>query len=208
MLEPIKDLEFHEHIHRYRYRNEWMRNSVTQVVQGELDEATKQRIEETKHIWAPRGTAVHGALEKHLLGQGVVMQDEYSDWIDSLLDHWMFNDAEVLAVEHRLVDPKRSLAGSFDFLLRTAKGTLCLGDLKTVGSANGAASRKPANAQLGGYLLMLADHYPTVTVDKCVTVVSGPGVVEVKTAEPQACANAWLEAWDRYEAEQDLRWGF
>jgi len=185
-----------------------MAHSVTQVVQGELDEAAKQRIEETKHIWAPRGTAVHNALEKHLLGQGVVMQDEFSDWIDSLLDHPLWDGCEVLAVEYRLVDPAKSLGGSFDGLIKTKRGSTVLFDLKTVGSASGVASRKAAGSQLGAYAHTLALHHPTVTIDKCVTVVSGPGVTELKVSDPQACANAWLDAWDRHQAEWELRYGF
>jgi hypothetical protein len=207
MLDPIDGLEFHEEIHRYRYQGQWMAHSVTAVVGGELDATARERIEATRHVWGPRGTAVHGCLEAHLLGQPVE-PGEYDAWVEPMLDSWLFRDCEVVAVEYRLVDPRRSLAGSFDFLLRTASGSLVLGDLKTVGSANAVASRKPASEQLGGYLLMLADHHPWLTVDKCVTAVSGPGTFDLKVSEPQACADAWLEAWDRHQAEWQLRYGF
>jgi len=207
MLAPIDGLEFREDIHRYRYQGQWMAHSVTAVVGGELDATARERIEATRHVWAPRGIAVHAALEAHLLGQPVEA-GEYADWVEPMLDSWLFRDCEVVAVEYRLVDATCSLAGSFDFLLRTASGNLVLGDLKTVGSPSAVNARKPATAQLGGYNFMLAQHYPTLVIDKCVTVVSGPGAVEVKVSDPQECVNAWLDAWDRYQAAWELRYGF
>ena len=208
LLDPIPGLLFDEQRHRYAYNGQWMTRSVTQVLQGELDPVTIKRFEQTKHIWAPRGSAVHKALEERLLDQGSIYSQEYAEWIDPLLDHPLWEGAEVLAVEYCVVDPKKSLAGSFDFLMRTARGTLVLGDLKTVGSANGVASRKPAEAQLGGYLHMLCLHHPEMLVERCLTVVAGPGETDIKVSQPQDCLDAWSDAWERHEAVLALKYDF
>ena len=203
MLDPIDGLTFDPIAHRYRYQGDWLPYSVTGIA-SPLSAKDRERIWAKKDGpdgWEQRGLAVHSALESHLLGKGVVMENRYAEWIDTLIDHWLFNDCEVIAVEHRLCCPKKRVGGSFDFLLRTSQGTLVLGDLKTVGNVNAAKSRKKADAQLGAYSHMLIDHYG-IAVEKCATVVSGPGVVEVKTTDPDECHMAWVDAWDAFQLLQ------
>lgn len=207
LLAPIADLQFDAEAHRYKYKDTWLATSVTQVV-SDLDEVARRRIEQTKHVWAPRGNTVHACLEAHLLGDVSYDFGDYGEWVKPLLNNWLWQDAEILAVEYRLVEPLKLVAGSFDFLLRTAKGSIVLGDLKTVGSAPAAKSRKTADAQLGAYATMLNYHHPHLLIDKCVTVVAGPGVCEVKTSDPDFCAIAWLNAWDKYQVQQELMYGF
>ena len=203
MLEPLPGLEFFpDPLHRYRLNGQWLAQSVTGVVGHDMSAKTRERIDATKDQWLPRGLAGHSALEAHLLGQPQPDPGDYSEWITPLLASQLFKDAEVLAVEYRLCDERKSLAGSFDFLLRTARGTVVLGDLKTVGSAPAAKSRKPAVEQLGAYLAMLIDHHPTLTIGKCVTVVAGPGITRVIANEPNECLGAWIDCWDRYQLLQ------
>ena len=202
MLKPIDGLRFFEDIHRYTLNGSLLACSVTGVVGHNMSAKTRAYIDSTKHIWLPRGLAGHKALEQHLLGQPVDPDETYQPWIDSLLAHGIWKDAETLAVEYRLCDERKSLAGSFDFLIRTGKGAVILGDLKTVETANAANSRKPATEQLGAYAAMLIDHHPQLTIDKCCTVVAGPGITRVITQDPGECISAWIDCWDAYQLLQ------
>jgi len=202
-LPPIPGLSFHEAIHRYYLDGHgWLAQSVTQVVGHDMPPATRRHIDATRHEWEPRGVTCHSALEAALLGQEQPDHGAYADIIQPLLAHNLWKGAEILAVEYRLADARKSLAGSFDFLIRTARGSVVLGDLKTVGSANGAKSRKPATEQLGAYCAMAIDHHPMLTIDKCVTFIAGPGVARVVAQEPSECISAWLDCWDRYQLSQ------
>jgi len=210
LLPPIEGLHFDPTAHRYSFAGDWLPHSVTQIV-SDLTPEAKARIDATKdgpNGWAIRGNTVHGCLEAFLLGEAELNPGDFGDWVRPLLAHWLWKDCEVLAVEYRLVDPVKRVAGSFDALIRTAKGSTCLLDLKTVASAPAAKSRKPAEAQLGAYRSMLATHHPYLHVDKCLTVVAGPGCVELRTSDPDACCEAWVNAWERFSDEQDLLYGF
>ena len=203
LLDPIPGLEFNEAAHRYRYKGEWLPHSVTQIASPKT-QADMERINATKDGpdgWAARGNAVHAALEKHVLGESVVYDTRWGDWINPLCDFWMFQKHKVFATEHALVSTKWRVAGAFDGLIETAKGSLVLYDLKTTTTAKAAKTREAARAQLGAYSLMLIDNYDIV-VDRCVTVVSGPGVVEVKTDVPNECHCAWLDAYDNWKLLQ------
>ena len=205
MLEPIEGLEFFDHVHRYRYNNTWLAHSVTKVIAGELNPKTLAHIEKTRHGpmgWEIRGNTVHACLEQHLLGQPTLDTGDFNDWVQPLLDCWLFKNCTPLAVEYRVCDPRKSLAGSMDFVIRTERNTLVLGDLKTVSSAPAAKSRKPADAQLGAYAAMLIDAHPHLSIDKCVTVVAGPGIVEVKPSNPSDCIAQWIDAWDHFQLLQ------
>ena len=213
MLAPIPDLLFDEPAHRYCHRGDWFPVSVTRVI-SDLSPAAARQIAKTKDGpdgWAARGTAIHKALEDHLLGiasggmTGVIYDNRWSEWVEPLLECWLFDGCEVLACEYSVCDPVKRVAGSFDFLLRTKQGSLVLGDLKTISSAAALRNRKPADAQLGAYAAMLSRWHPKLVVDRCVTVVAAPGETEVKPSDVDTCVAAWLDAWGRYEAEQELQ---
>jgi hypothetical protein len=143
-------------------------------------------------------------LERYLLEEDKSDPGDYSEWVEPLLSCWLFRNCKVLAVEYRLSDPIRRVAGCFDFMIETERGTTVLGDLKTVGSALAAKRRKPATAQLGAYRSMLAAHHPLLSVDRCVTVVAGPGCCVVKSSDVNDCIAAWDKAWERFSAEHEL----
>jgi hypothetical protein len=199
MLPLVPGLEFHPKIHRYRYKNRWLLTSVTKVANRTTPEQAKQ-FERTRHIWEPRGKTIHSFCEALLLDQQK-LGGEYEAWTQALEDCWLFQGCEPLAVEYTLCDYRKGIAGTFDFLLKTSSGKIVLGDLKTVGNHNSLKRRKPATAQLGGYLSMLIDHHPTVTVDWCYTVVSGPEECKVLQNTPDECLAAWVDAWDVYKLE-------
>ena len=204
LLEPIPELDFFEEQHRYRWRNNWILDNVSDVLQSELNAFAKKKIEETKHGedgWLARGRTIHRSLDRYLRGEVDMHDDKWSDWIDALLDNELFQGIETLATEFRVVDRFNSVAGSFDFLIREESGMIILGDLKTVSSAKAVSSRKPATGQCGAYVKMLMQHYPQIVVSQCVTVVSGPGKVKIIREEPQDCINAWEEAYGRHQAK-------
>lgn len=206
MLEPIPDLVFDARAHRYSYKGEWLAHSISSVAQP-LTAEEKERIwayKDGPDGWEIRGNTIHEALERHLIGKGVVAEDKWWEWLGPLLDDPLWQGCEILAVEHSVCSASKSLGGSFDALIRSEKGSTFLIDLKTTDSANKAKKRKPATAQLGGYLACLVDHYPELTVDRCLTVVSAPGEVVIKTDMPDECLAAWSDAWTKHEAKQML----
>ena len=209
MLQSDPKIYFDPRKHRYAYEDKWMLHSVTRVI-DDLTPSAREQIARTKDGpdgWEARGNAVHGYLEKFLLGKagetkdGLVIDEKWSEWINPLLDHWLWEDCIVEAVELRLCDPKKSLAGSLDFIISDKNGNRVLGDLKTVGSDKATDLRKPAEKQLGGYLQMLLDGH-RFWVDKCVTVVAGPGRTVVKPSKPDDCLAAWIDAWQKFDMQQ------
>ena len=203
-LPQIDGLHFKEDIHRYfREGHGWLAHSVTGVTQ-DLSPFAKAKIESTKAIWEPRGNACHAALERFLLTGERTENTGYDAIIQPLLSYPLWDGCEVLACEYRLCDKsgRKSLGGSFDFLVRTRKGKLVLGDLKTVGSTPAVTSRKPATAQLGAYCALLLDWHPRLLIDKCVTVVAGPHRTHAISQEPDECLSAWVDAWDAFQLLQ------
>jgi hypothetical protein len=216
LLPPIEGLVFDDQAHRYCFRGDWLPFSVTGVI-SDLSEAARKQIERTKDGpdgWELRGNTVHGILEQQLRGiaafdagvlQSVSYEERWAPWAEPLLDHWLFRDCTVLAVEARLCDPLKRVGGSFDFLVRTAEGQTILGDLKTVTTAAALKSRKPATSQLGAYASMLANWWPTITIDRCATLVAAPGECELKVEDTGKCMTAWQEAWEKHQAAELLR---
>jgi hypothetical protein len=201
-MRPIEGLEFFERWHRYRLHGEWLNHSVTEVLSHDMPPeklAMIMRYKDGPDGWAARGNACHKALETHLSGEGIIFDNKWAPWIDPLLDCPLFQGAEVLALEHRLCDEKKSLGGSFDFLLRDTDGKLVLGDLKTVSKKPAVKRREPATKQLGAYVAMLNTHYPFLFIDQCVTVVSGPGECKVLKEDPNECLGQWIDAWNYFE---------
>ena len=198
-LPAIKDLSFNPQTHRYSYRGETLPISVTSILSHDMLDSVRQRIEETKHLWEPRGNHLHNLVECHLNGEAELNWGDYSEWAEPLLSHPIFNRYKAIATEYRLVDKRRRYAGSLDFLLagETPSGEpkVLLGDLKSKQRLNSAVGDH--RAQLGAYYSMLIQHHPYLIVDQCIVVNSFPGKVEISVYEPQQC----LEAWDdRYQA--------
>jgi hypothetical protein len=189
MLKPLSDLEFHADIHRYRYRGNWLRYSVSRIAQPVTTEQ-QMRFDETRHIWEPRGNYVHTAAEALLLGLEPE-EGNYKPWINALRDCWLLQGAETLATEFGVVIPHHEVAGTFDGLIKTADGAVVLLDFKTVQTDKAVDTRKPATAQLGGYLHGLNINRPAINIDKCCTVVIGPDKSKVISEDPDECMSAW-----------------
>ena len=204
MLQPLEGLEFDPRTHRYKYKGRWLHTSPTGVLSIDLDRAAKQRIEETKNVWEPRGNHCHLWLEHFLTGAAQIDSGEYKEWIDPLRNCWLWEGCTVLASELRLVDEKRNMAGSVDFIIRTREGHVTIGDLKTVGSIEAMNRRKPADAQLGAYIRMMNVCYGHVFIEKAVTVVAAPGQTKVIPSDVNTCSCAWEDAYDKYKMHGKL----
>ena len=200
-LQPIPDLQFLEETHQYRWKGQTIPISTTSALSFNQDDAAKQRIADTRHIWEPRGNTVHAVLQSYLEGAAVLSEGEFGEWCQPLLEHCLWSRYDALATEYRLVDKKARFAGSLDFLLKgkdpKGKDRILLGDLKTKSATGKCGDHK---AQLGAYASMLAQWHPTLWIDNCIVVNSFPGRVEITTYETQACLDAWDEQWGRFEA--------
>ena len=195
MLEPLP-IHFDEATHRYQWlpTAEWLPYSVTRVkaIAYPMADRQKKAIDDTKHIWEPRGKHVHACLEAFLSGHGQLHPGAYQDWVLPLLDHPLWQQVEPVAVEHRLCDLEHSIGGSCDALVRSkASGKLLLLDLKTQSSER--ASTYDTSTQLGGYQSMLIKHYQ-LEISDCLTVWSRPGQTFVTRTRPEDCRRAWLGA--------------
>ena len=209
MLEPVPGLDFDPASHRYRFNGRWLHTSPTGVLSVGQDANAKKRIEETKHIWEPRGNHVHQWLENHLTGAAELEHGDYGEWIEPLRDCWLWKNCTVLASELRLVDEKRNMGGSVDFLIKTGRtGATTVGDLKTVQTVEALKRRKPADAQLGSYVRMLNFCYPHIFIERAVTVIAAPGQCKVITSDVDSCSVAWEDAWLKYEQHQKMTIGF
>jgi hypothetical protein len=183
------------------------------VLSAGKSEAAMHRINATRPEWAPRGTAIHKALELHLWGnhhpdgdQGAaaaaIASDEfelYREWIDPLLTHPLWNVVEVIATEMALCSRSINVAGTFDgaFLVpETGKATLF--DLKTQKRAD--AGPYCTKAQLGCYIAMAAEQ--GITFDRALTLWSKPGTVRMQAHGAQECLKAWEAAWEAYSAAE------
>jgi hypothetical protein len=209
MIKSDPLIYFDEARHAYSYLGTWLTTSVTRVI-SDLTPEAKAQIEATKHGpdgWQVRGDTVHKALEQHLLflagesKQGLVIPEKWAEWIEPMVDHWLWEGCIVEAVELRLCDPEKSLGGSFDFLISDRDGNLVLGDLKTVRTKSAVDTRKPATAQLGAYVQMLNKSHK-LYVNKCVTLVAGPGKTRLITEDPDHCVAEWEEALSTFNARQ------
>ena len=199
MLDPLP-IAFDEAAHQYTWEptGETMLWSISGVVKP-LSPEQREWLEKNSH-YAERGTAIHKSLEEFLSGQQVTDLEGYSDWTDHLLHHSWWDEVEILALEHRLADPKRSIGGSFDGLIKK-DGKVCIYDLKTKQAEN--SRREKPLAQLGGYSKMLQQHYGLLP-DQVWTIWSFAGGCDFEQLDVMQCLDRWAGAWLKHEARQEF----
>ena len=199
MLDPLP-ITFDEAAHTYTWdpTGEQMLWSISGVVKP-LSPEQREWLEKNSH-YAERGTAIHKSLEEFLSGQQVTDLEGYSDWTDHLLHHSWWDDIEILALEHRLADPARSIGGSFDGLIKK-DGKVCIYDLKS--KQHETSRREKPLAQLGAYSDMLMQHYK-LQPDEAWVVWSYPGGVDFEQLDMMQCLDSWAGAWLKHEARQEL----
>ena len=193
---PKLPIEFDEEKHSYCWlpTSEWMIWSISQVVNPRPYNGDPEH--------AIRGHSVHRSLELLLSGQEVEAPEKYWNWTDALLHQSWFDEIdEVLALEARLADPKRSIGGSCDGLIRKGKRKI-LFDLKT--KMNGTSKRRKPYAQLGAYSELLSLHYPDHQPDETWVVWSYPNGCDFEQLDLQQCLDRWEGAWARHELRQEF----
>ena len=217
-----------ERDHKYycEKSNKWLKFSTTQVC-NELTEEAKQNIEHTRHIWQPRGETVHYCLEQKMLGSDDIDMGEYENIVNPLLDHYLFKHFIPMGVEYMMSNPDKDVGGQLDLIgYDTETNQIRLVDLKTKGSItgkkNGFSKRQregsvlisdvnqywkepySTDKQLGCYIEMLklnCDIEPNV----CNTIWAYPEVCIIGPNQPvQRCKDAWVEAWEKFEAKQEV----
>ena len=199
MLDPLP-IAFDEPSHTYVWEptGETMLWSISGVVKPLSPE--QRAWLEKNHFYADRGTAIHKSLEEFLSGQQITDLETYSDWTDHLLHNSWWDDIEILALEHRLADPARSIGGSFDGLIKK-DGKTCIFDLKTKQAEN--SRREKPLAQLGAYSQMLEQHYKLLP-DEAWVVWSYQGGVDFEQLDVMQCLDRWAGAWLKHEARQEF----
>ena len=230
LLKPLpicRDEETHKYLNKET--NDWLAYSTTEVC-NELTEEAKENIEKYRYVWQPRGEKVHECLAESMLGNTDIDMGDYEEIVAPLLDHWLFANFEPLAIEHMMSIPDKSVGGQLDLLGYdicpiTSKKTLRLIDLKTKGNTRSGFYKKEndklgrlwvkeidkywqepysTDKQLGCYLEMLKLNYGIVP-DVCNTLWAYPGFSILGHSQPvERCQAAWQEAWENFEAKQEL----
>ena len=201
-LQPIPGLTFHPEIHRYRYQGRWISHSITTVVNDKTP-AQMARIMASKSEWEPRGNTVHQCLETFLSTGEPGDPGDYYEWVLPLINHTMWKTWKAVAVEHRLVDDRHSIAGSFDALLQNQKdGRLVLADLKTQSSRH--SKPRDISPQLGGYMNLIDLCHPELAgkIERGIAIWARPGECGITTFEAPACIETYLAARHAFLAAQ------
>ena len=144
-LKPLP-IDFDPEAHQYTWlpTGEVMSHSVTTILRASKDPKTLQIFEDTKHIWAPRGTHVHSCLERFLQGTPIdeLLGGPYDEWVRPLLEYPLWETFEPIALEYSVCDLRRNIGGSLDVLgWDHLLDVMVLLDLKTLGRSAAAPTQ-------------------------------------------------------------------
>jgi len=212
-----------EHKYLNTETKQWMSYSTTEVC-SELTEEAKENIEKYRLTWQPRGETVHECLQEKMLGSGDIDMGEYQAWVEPLLSHELFTHFEPMAVELMMSIPDKLVGGQLDLLgYDTKTKQIRLIDLKTKGKYSYDIKKRKKDGliyledmdmywkepyltdkQLGCYVQMLKINYDIVP-DVCNTIWAYEGKCILNNDQPtKRCEAAWQEAWEKFEAKQEL----
>jgi len=226
-IELLKPLPIKRDEDRHQYVNiktqQWMSYSTTEVC-NELTEEAKENIERHRLTWQPRGETVHECLQEKMLGSGDIDMGEYKTWVEPLLSHELFTHFVPMAVELMMSIPDKMVGGQLDLLgYDTETKQIRLIDLKTKGKYSYDIKKRfkdgmihledldmywkepySTDKQLGCYVEMLKLNYD-LTPDVCNTIWAYEGRCILNNDQPtERCLTAWQEAWEKFEAKQEL----
>ena len=227
-IELLKPLPIRRDEERHQYVNietgQWLSYSTTGVC-NELTEEAKENIEKYRFMWQPRGEKVHECLQERMLGNTVdIDAGDYWEWVQPLLTHELFTHFQPMAVEHMMSIPDKSVGGQLDLLgYDTKTKQIRLIDLKTKGKYSYDIKKRfkdgmihledldmywqepySTDKQLGCYVEMLKLNYDLVP-DVCNTIWAYEGRCILNNDQPtERCLTAWQEAWEKFEAKQEL----
>ena len=152
---------------------------------------------------AIRGTAIHEAVqiwcETKDKTLALAYAKDYAHWIEHLINYRMWETWECVVNELRMVDRKRDIAGSCDVILQHKDtGMLCLADFKT----QEVFKKKNHRLQMGGYVSLLYQNYPTVDLWSCRVIYITPDGIKTQDYNPQECMYDYEEARTLYFSKQ------
>jgi hypothetical protein len=135
-LPPIPNLIRRDPDHRYFLNDTPFPVSITGVLRIEKSDFAMARIQATQHIWQPRGTETHRAMELHILSRVAPQLDseqescsdladlvseldtlrhgEHSSWIEPLIAHPRWHLITPIASERATCCITRRIAGTYD----------------------------------------------------------------------------------------------
>ena len=199
LLKPISNLSFDDPSHSYFFNDAKIGVSVTGVCSFDMDEFTRQRIADTKHIWEPRGRDVHDYAENGLNHGWAEPSGPYAEWQGALRDFPLWERYSAIATEYRLVDRRGRYAGSLDALVRgkdrDGKEATILLDFKSKSASGSCGDHR---AQLGAYARMLNQWHRTLQITRCLVLNVFPGRVDLSVYSVQECTDAWDQRWKDY----------
>ena len=124
---------------------------------------------------------------------------DYAHWIEHLINYRMWETWDCVANELRMVDRKRDIAGSCDVILQHKDtGMLCLADFKT----QEVYKKKNHRLQMGGYVSLLYQNYPSVDLWSCRVIYITPDGIKTQDYNPQECMYDYEEARTLYFSKQ------
>ena len=192
-------LQFFPELHKYYdlKRKKYVARSVSEVVK----ENTYVSKEMEKA--AIRGTAIHEAAQIWCETKdetlALAYAKEYRQWVKHLINYRMWDTWECVANELRMVDRKRDIAGSLDAVLQHKEtGALCLADFKT----QVKYKKKNHRLQIGGYVSLLNQNYPSITLSTCRVIYITPEEIKTQEYNPAECMFDYEQARSFYLNKQ------
>lgn len=181
--------------------------SVTTLISA-VNKTSKQMeaIMATKATWEPRGNTIHQTMEamvhqrynpnppRHITAPP---PGDYTDWIEPLLSHPIWDRITVIGAEVMAYSLKRNVAGTADLVIQFPDGSYGIADLKTQSSKT--STPYDTRPQLGAGVEMIGDHY-RLLFSRCLTLWSRPGSLTIQTHTADECLQAWLDVCDQYDA--------
>jgi len=161
------------------------------------------RIMSSRSEWEPRGNTVHACLENFLLHGDAGDPGDYAEWVAPLTAHPMWKTWKAVAVEHRLVDARHSIAGSFDALLQNQDtGELVIADLKTQSSRH--SKPRDVSPQLGAYAQLIDLCYPHMAgqIKRGLAIWSRPAETAITTYAMEDAIPTYLACRHAFLAKQ------
>ena len=176
LLKSDPSIEFRPDSHRYYdlKNKHWVSHSISEVIaegddyfdkalRGDYGKKKQKEIQDSIR----RGNIIHECVETLFKTGKAPSAGEYQPWLDSFLNYKNLETWECIASEIRLVDRRYSIAGSIDFILQSKEdGRIALCDLKTR-SPSFSKNNHKIMKQLGGYLILLYQNYPSIKIDTC-----------------------------------------
>lgn len=135
-----------------------------------------------------------------LVGQGpwrptAARYQPFRTTIGPLLDHPIWQSANVIAAPDLLYLPARPIAGSVDVILQLADGSIAIAGLYCC--RHQPALTPAVRTELGGFIAAVCDTRRLVP-QHAMAIWAGPDETIVETHHPDICLGLWVDAIDQH----------